>query len=483
MVSTARSVASGSAWTYGSQLVSMVLQFGYAAITSRIVGPDAFGAYAVAVLVANLVAIISAAGLGQSIARSISSSPEAIRGLGTVALGYGAAAALFIMPLAPVWAELWGNADASSSIQLVGLSAALAPSVGLLSGLLRKNRDFKSLAVCTVSSNALALIVSAVLVAVFRTPEALIAAPALTQLFTYVSFQLATAGAAIPGRVYREILDHLSFGWKVSVANVLAYGIENVGRFAVSRAVGQTALGYWNRADVLTTVPFDRLQGAMSQALYPELGNRLSDRARMQRVWTDILVIVGWISMPASGFLAGAVPSLVPIIFGDDWNPVIGICILLAIAAGFRGSSIQLASALESVGYFGWIWATHAILLLVQVGCAIVVFQSQQILPAIVGMLLVPLLRHIFQVYLCHVNGLLFAPRLLVNYLWISVAAVCCGGISYSASMVALSMDANYLTCGLLLAVALCVIAGVAFMLRARLPILTIAKQYGFAAR
>lgn len=483
MVSTARSVASGSAWSYGSQVASMVLQFGYAAITSRIVGPDAFGAYAVAVLVANLVAIISAAGLGQSIARSVDATPDAIRGLATVALCYGVAAALVITPLAPVWAELWGNSHAGSSIQLVGLSAALAPSVGLLSGILRKRRNYRMLSICTVVSNALALVVSAILVATFRTPEALIAAPALTQLFSYISFQIASKGAALPGRVLREVLTHLSFGWKVSVANVLAYGIENVGRFAVSRAVGQAALGYWNRADVLTTVPFDRLQGAMIQALYPELGGQRLDRARMQRVWTDVLVIVGWISMPASAFIAGAVPSLVPVILGDDWNPVIGICVLLAIAAGFRGSSIQLASALESVGYFGWIWATHALLLLVQVGCAVLVFSFQQILPAIIGMLIVPLLRHVVQVYLCSVNGLLSASRLISNYVWILLAAVGCGSVSFTASIVVLSIDAGYLVCGLALVSALGIIVSVAFLVRGRLPIILIAKQYGFLSK
>lgn len=458
----------------------MVLQLGYAAVTSRVVGAETFGAYSVAVLVANLVSILSAAGLGQSVARSLTDPEKTVRGLATVALGYGLIAALIITPLAPMWAALWGNPAATSSIQLVGLSAAVAPSVGLLSGYLRRQRRFSELAVGTTVSTAAALLVSGVLVSIFRTPEALIAAPALTQIFSYIAFQLAVRGAVLPGSVGHNTMEHLSFGWRVSVANLMAYGIENIGRFAVSRAVGQVGLGLWNRADVITTVPFDRLQGAMIQALYPELAKGHEEKARTRRVWTDTLIIVGWISVPASLFLAGAVPSLVPILLGPDWTPVVTICVILAVAAGFRGTSIQLASALEAAGYFRWIWATHAVLLGLQIVCALLVFVSMSPVPAIVGMLVIPIARHTLQVRLCSKAEILDAAHLAVNYSQVLIAALLCGTISASASALAISRDANVFVCAMLLAAAIAIIALIAYLLRRKLPIFKLASQYGF---
>ncbi|TWD48164.1 O-antigen/teichoic acid export membrane protein [Arthrobacter sp. AG367] len=481
MTSTARSVAAGSAWTYGAQLVSMALQLAYAAVTSRIVGAESFGIYSVAVLVANLVAILSAAGLGQSIARSLHEPEKTIRGLASVAAGYGLIAAVFIAPLSHFWASLWGNTEAALSIQLVGLSAALAPSVGLLSGFLRRQRKFRVLAVSTAASTALALLVSGLLVWIFRTPEALISAPVLTQLFTYVAYQTACRGTAFPGRVSRNVLHHLSFGWRVSVANLLAYGIENVGRFAVSRAVGQTSLGLWNRADVVTTGPFDRLQAAMSQALYPELARAQEDSGRQRRVWTDVLVVVAWISLPASAFLAGAVPSLIPLLLGPDWDAVVPICMVLALAAGFRGSSIQLASALEAAGYFKWIWVTHAFLLSIQIGCAAAVFLWLQPFPAILGMLIIPIARHILQGWLCSRRAILDGKRLISNYGHIILASGLCGAFSFGVSVLAIEIKAGVLASGALFGLAAAMVLIGAYVLRKKLSVWDIASRYGFA--
>ncbi|MDQ0100644.1 O-antigen/teichoic acid export membrane protein [Paenarthrobacter nicotinovorans] len=479
MVVTAKAVASGSMWSYGAQVASIVMQFAYAAVTSRMVGPDVFGIYSVAVLVANLIAILSAAGLGQSIARSAHALDGTIRGLATISFGYGVAAVLLISPLAPAWATLWGNPQAINSIMLVGLSAVFAPSVGLLSGLLRRRRQFRQVAISTVIASSLALISSAGLVAIFRSPEALIAAPALTQVFTYFALQASLRWKALPGVVGRDVIDHLSFGWRVSVANLLAYGIENVGRWAVSRAVGQSALGFWNRADVITTVPFDRLQGAMMQALYPELGKDRENTERVRRVWTDVLIVVGWISIPASAFLAGAIPSLVPIVFGPDWNDIIGIAVILSFAAGFRGVSVQLASALEAAGRFGWIWASHGVLLAVQICGAIGVSVTGSLWYAIFGMLAVPLIRHAMQVTLCASRGILDSMRLLRGYIVILLLSAVCWSLAYSASVFALSLDANPWICVAVLGLALAIVALLTFAFRKSIPIFALIRQYG----
>ncbi|WP_284756194.1 oligosaccharide flippase family protein [Arthrobacter sp. efr-133-R2A-120] len=483
MASIARSVASGSAWSYGAQIGAIVMQLGYAAITSRLVSAQVFGTYSVALLISNLVAILSVAGLGQSVARSKVVSPEMLRGLGSIALMFGVMAALLISPFAEGWALLWGDESAKNSIVIVGAAALFAPSVGLLSGVLRRDEKFKELAQGTMFSTLAALVISAFLAGITGVPEALIAAPVMTQIFSYCFFQIAAGWSTLPGRLRRDLVGHLSFSWRVSLANLMAYGIENLTRFSVARFVGPSALGAWNRGDVMTTTPFDKLQSAMMQALYPQFRHDVAGSERTRRVWTDILIVVGWVTAPACAFLAGAIPSLVPLILGPGWNFASQIAVVLAIAAGFRGVSIQLASALEALSLFRWIWSTHALLLLVQLVMCFAVFQTSTVWPAVIGCVLVPIVRHGLQVYLCRKAGLLHAFALLKGYLQITIVCIFCALLSGTASYATITFQLGPLNSFLLLCEAtLLTVLGFLLMGR-KLPIIVILHRYGLFRR
>ena len=479
MATGARKLAGGSIWAYGGQLVSILLQMIYAGLTSRLLPKSVFGTYAVATLIASLIAILSVSGLGQSVARSEMLERSLLRALATLALITGTIAFALITPIANLWAAAWGNHAAVQSIALVGVSALAAPSVGLLSGLLRREGRFRTLAIDTTVGTALALAISAVLVWRLRTPWALILAPVLTQWLTYLLYMGSTAFRYTPGRVNRAALSHLSFSWRVSVANLMAYGIENIPRFAVSRALGAAQLGSWNRADVLTTNPFDRLQTAVMQTLYPEFRHGRFSEDRRKLAWSEILTVIAWITVPASFLLAGILPVLIPVVLGGRWVSVTNLAVVLALAAGFRGMAVQLSSALEAVARFRWIWSVHGILLTVQLGTSLLVFETRSVWPAIIAQIVVPATRHGLHLMLCWRRSMIDGPSLLRGYSEAFAFAVPCFGIPVLERMILVHLNVSS---GMqLIPLAMTIILGglVAFRFRNQLQVMRIAAKHG----
>lgn len=143
----------GAAWLYGAQVVTVIAQFAYAAVTSRFVSDDGFGIYAVALSVTGFVTLIASGGLGQSVGRMSSVDTDRLRSLITYAAILGTASAVFTIATAKAWAQLWNAPDAIPLIRWYAITAFLAPISGLATGLTRRIGRFRALSISTILSN------------------------------------------------------------------------------------------------------------------------------------------------------------------------------------------------------------------------------------------------------------------------------------------------------------------------------------------
>lgn len=427
-----QSLASGAAWMYASQLLSIAVQFVYAAIVSRLVAPEDFGYYAIALLISSLAQILSVAGLGQSIARADDAGPRVRASLASYGVILGTIAFMAVSVPAPIWARLLSDSKATSCIAAIGVSVLIAPSVGLISGYLRQLGQFRLLAIVTMVATLVAQVLS--LAVVFNQPTALAlaVAPVLQQVVMYIGLQMCAPAPVWPGRIVRDSRSHMSFTAQATGSNVLSYVVESAPRIAVSTIAGPGALGLWNRSDVLTTIPFDKLQASFSQVMYPRFGQSLSGPT--QAIWTSALLASAWISIPITAFLAGAAPTIVPIVLGNNWGSIVPIVTLLMIAAGLRGPSVLLASAVESIGRFSWVWATQAVLIVLQALAVVAIFFTHSWWPGILSVALVAISRHAIQLALSARQQLVHLGMVFRGYTEAGLAAAALFALARSLS-------------------------------------------------
>ncbi|MDV6241226.1 oligosaccharide flippase family protein [Rhodococcus opacus] len=425
--SSGRRVLSGALWNYGAQAVTIVLQFGYAAITSRTVAAEGFGAYAVSLAVVGLVTLLATGGLGQAVGRLADLERPAVRGLQTYGWVLGSGAALVLVLSGGVWASFWGNSTAAEPIRWLSIVALIAPSTGLATGLMRRTGRFKDLSIITILANTVSMIVGVIATVIWPTTLALIVSPIVAQLLTlslatYAERELV-AGFAWPRRAGSAI----QFSRNLMYASMLSYISANTVKFGFSHAHGGSAFGAWNRAEVLSTVPFQHIQNALIQAVYPEFRHYTQSGVRARRVWTDLLVLVAAVTLPISAVAAGILPMLVPIFFGPGWAQSAHLVGVLALAGGVQVVSVVLASAVEALGRFRWVWSTDMILILVQAVGVVAVFRSESILIGPLVLIIAAVVRHLWQIVLCTRAGYLDAALLTRQYFGIIVVCTILG--------------------------------------------------------
>jgi O-antigen/teichoic acid export membrane protein len=481
-MTTARRLLAGASWVYGAQLLTVLGQFGYAAITSRSVDADGFGAYAIALAVTGLVALLAMGGLGQTVSRMDIVDRARIRPLVSYALLLGASCGLLLFLSAPFWAWLWGVEAASHPIQWLAVSTSLSPLLGLATGLMARSGKFRTLALITLGSNLVGMATGALAVLHWQTASSLVVSTAIAQTLTLLGAILASEGDLLGLAALRKGQADIGYSGKLASTNMLSYLTGNIVKFSMVRGIDTASLGHWNRAEVLTSIPMQQIQSALIRAIYPEFRHDIHESSRARVVWTDMLILVAWVSLSMGAVALVVVPPVVPLLFGSGWETAAALAGPLAIAGGLQIVSTLLASAVEALGRFRWIVSTEVILVGVQVASGIFVLVTHNLWIAIVALILTNVVRHGWHIFLLGRRGYLNVRRLLMNYLFafqfscMVGLALWCGLQLAKMSIVSLV----YLIPAILVVV--CPIIAT-FYMRNRLPVVIIARKYGFFTR
>lgn len=337
----------------GSLLLSsisiMLVQLGYAAVTSRLLSPGAFGAYAVALAGVGLIGMLGGSGFGQAAARSTTAQSDGQ--LAGAALLAGLSAGAIACVLAVPWAHLWGDPSAVALMCALALAIPLQSVSAVWAGIMRREGMTSYVALVAAVSQAVGLAVGLLAVTITRTPVALtvaqVTAAAVGAVWFGVKVKAPLEWVRTSGGSRRDLL----YGFHSSGLSMLRYVAGIAPAWSLSRFLGPAALGSYNRAVTLVTVPLEAIQRSASVALFPELRPN-GPIYRKEGAFTDIVVLMTWVVVvgsPAAVFLAS---PFLEILLGPGWEAAQSIAPWAALMGILPFVSVPLAAALEAVGRY-----------------------------------------------------------------------------------------------------------------------------------
>lgn len=467
---------------YGAQLATITAQLIYAAITSRFVSDTGFGAYAIALTVSSVIGLFANGGLGQTVARMQTLDRDTLRSLLTFAVILGLFAAGLLLATAEFWAWLWGASDAATPIRWCAVGAFVAPGLGLSTGLLLREGRFRSLAIATLVTNIFGFALGAIVVLAFRSGASLLASALTAQVALAITVFVLSRGRLLGLTSLRAARAHLMFSWQVTAQNLGSWLSGSVGSWTISRVFAPAILGQWNRGDVLTTIPFQQVQNAMVQAVYPEFRHDIDGPTRARHVWPDLLGLVAWLALPLAGAAAVVAPALIPVLFGAGWGLAATFSSALSVIAATRMVRVLLGTAVEALGRYIWMWAGIAIEFAFVAGGALGAGVAHNFWLVLLGIGAGIVAAHIAHILLCWRAGYLDARVLLGHYAGALAGGLAAAGISWLI-VVAITQAQAMPFIVILAAIALLVVVGGAWQWGHLLPPVRLAKKYGLLPR
>jgi O-antigen/teichoic acid export membrane protein len=127
-----------------------------------------------------------------------------------------------------------------------------------------------------------------------------------------------------------------AYGGKVMGTNLLNWTIANVDSGFVGKAFGSMALGLYNRALVLVSVPVTNLMIVLQHVLFSAYSRAQDRRDALKRAYLTSVAMIALLLGPLFVSVAAAPSSVILGLYGEEWRAAVPILTPLALAMPFH---------------------------------------------------------------------------------------------------------------------------------------------------
>ncbi|MFD6176658.1 MULTISPECIES: oligosaccharide flippase family protein [unclassified Isoptericola] len=358
-------VRRASFWLGGNSIMMRLSNIAVMAVAARIVAPDEFGLFTLAVTAHAMVVTFAELGVASAIARhDLDERAVAPTGV-TISVGVnvllGGLLAYFAMPVA----TLLGSADAAPALRVLSVSVAMSGLFVVPAAQLQ--RDFRQDVV--FRSNLVGTLVGAGTLVWL----ALVGDGALAFAWSRVGGQLVTGTLMVvalttrygPGWDRGSVRLLLRFGVPLALANLLSQVVVNIDYVFVGRTLELRDVGLYTLAFNVSSWASSVIASVLNGVVLPAFSTVRREGGDTGAALASAVRAVTLVSFPIAAMTAALATPLVITLYGARWSDAAPVITVLAVFGAANALGQLVANVLIACG-------RTVVILVVQV-CALVV--------------------------------------------------------------------------------------------------------------
>jgi PST family polysaccharide transporter len=323
-------------WSFTSTFLSRVVTFGSGVVLARLLGPHAFGAYAVALVALFAMQNFNELGMSLAIVRWESDPREITPTITTISVVISVLAYIGCYAAAPIYSSIMGDPSATNIVRVLALAIVIDGFCNTPSGLLQ--RQFRqgqntialqtggwigtgiTIALAWYGYGAMSLAIGQVI-------------GSLICMILLVSFAPGSLRMGFNRARARELI---GYGLPLAGSNLVAFAVTTVDQLIVGHVLGAEALGFYVLAFNVANWPiniFSRPVRNVTPAIFSRLQH---DRAALSSSFLTATGLLSAIGLPLCLLIAGVAEPLVGMVYGSHWLPAAQPLKWLAVLAALR---------------------------------------------------------------------------------------------------------------------------------------------------
>ena len=311
-------------------------------ILARILAPNDFGVFGVALLVLSIVGSFSQTGYSQALIRKKEKIGPYLDTAWTINIVRGVLIAIALFFIAHPAASFLGAPVAGDIIRVIGLSILFQGFNNIAVLYFHKELKFQKFFKYQFVGTVVDFTVTAAAAYLLRNVWALaigLIAGALTRLI--MSYIIESYRPRI--RFIRsQVKELFSFGKWISISGILVFFILHGDDIFVGSILGATMLGYYQMAYKISNTPATESTLVISSVTFPLYAKLQEDPDRLRQVYLRVLQVISLISFPLAGLIIVMAPEITIIFLGEQWMPIVP-AVRTLVLAGFMRSIITTA--------------------------------------------------------------------------------------------------------------------------------------------
>lgn len=349
------------------------------AVLARLLSPDDYGVIGLATVFSVFFGLFSSMGIAPAVIQNQDLSQKDIADIFGFTFWLGIVlGGLFF--LSSGWiADFYDNQILKSVCQWLSLSLFLGTLGMIPEALLSKKKMFKFLAVRNITFQIIGGIISIILALRGLGVYTLVISPLFTTTMNFVvnAYNVRQSFHLFPNLVsIRKILSFSAFQFLFSFVNYLG---NNLGSLIIGKALSITAIGYYNKATSVVSLPVSNINGVISPVLFPYLVDLQNDIPKMFAVTHKINLLLLTVAFPIAAVLCMCADEIVLVLYGTQWLTIVPCFELLTVTAAMQIASVCSTSCLLALGrtkVLFWIGSVNTFIALLGLCIGVFLFKT-----------------------------------------------------------------------------------------------------------
>lgn len=344
-----------------SKYSTILLNLVFSAILARLLSPEDYGIVAVTVVFTTFFALFSDMGIGSGIIQNKDLSQKDIDSIFTfsiiLALVLCVAFILFSFPMSRFYKdEVYIPVGILLSISLLFSTLNMVPNAILL-----KQKKFVSVGLRTVIICIVSGIVGIVFACLGLKFYALVFQNIINSVCVFLWNYLSTKPKVVKKINWNSISKIKNFSLYLFAFNIINYFSRNTDNLLISKFMGTSALGYYDKAYKLMCYPTQNLTHVITPVLHPILSEHQNDKMYIYEKYLEIVKLLSLCGIFIMPFCFFASDEIILLLFGEKWIfavpsfKFLSISIWAQLITSSSGSIFQSLGDSKKMFTCGWV--------------------------------------------------------------------------------------------------------------------------------
>ena len=331
-MSVARKTISGAIWLTGTQIGIMFFSFGANIVLARLLMPEDFGIYALALSLNELFFILSGWSFGLAVIQAKESSEDFVDTGYFLSIVVGAGVVVLIL-ISSLFIRKLYSTRVLSLLWIFSVLQVIVMLGDYRSALLERNMEYGKFSIVRFSSRVIPWSGAVILAWLGAGIWSFVGLHVLTALILFFGFR-AVSEHRFRWRITRDAKRRLfRFGGKMFIARGLETGFYRISHLMIGTLVGTAALGYFNQAFTLSEMGHRFSWPALGQVPFAAYSRLQDDKVKLSKGYELVNYFLLRFLTPLAliFFLTG--DQVIVLLYGEKWRSAGPLLQIFAIYA------------------------------------------------------------------------------------------------------------------------------------------------------
>lgn len=333
-----------------SKYTSVLLQIFYGAILARLLTPDDFGIVAITTVFTTFFLVFSDMGFGVAVIQNKTLKQEELNDIFSftvyLAIILSIIFALFSYPLA----FFYNNNVYIPICSLLSISVFFNTITMIPNAILMKNKQFAKVGIRVVMINLISGLITVYMALNGFKYFALVLNAIIVSIFTFI-WSCISVDIRFKFRINMQSIHKIKeFSMYQFAFSFVNYFSRNLDNLIIGKVMGNSALGYYDKAYRLMLYPVGNLSHVISPILQPILSEYQANKIHIYDKYIAVIKILSLLGIFASAYCFLSAREIVLIMFGDQWADSIPSFKFLALSIWAQMVTSTTGAIFQSIG-------------------------------------------------------------------------------------------------------------------------------------